>query len=235
MVQGGFIVSVFDLVFPRRCVSCGIFGRYFCAACRFKVHRIPSNESICPVCERPAIDGATHPRCRTRYTLDGLTSFFRYEGIVRVAVRTLKYRFVSDLGEEFISLVSDECIQSVLLRAGEHAVLVPVPLHRTRLLERGFNQAEILAVALSGRLHLPIRTDMLCRTKKTAPQVGMKKREARIKNMTAVFAVRSGIDLKNAHVVLFDDVCTTGATLRSAAGALKRSGAVSVWAVTMAR
>lgn len=235
MVQGGFIVSVLDLVFPRRCVGCGTFGGYFCTSCRRNIHRILLNESICPVCERPAIDGATHPRCRTRYALDGLTSFFRYDGVVRAAVRTLKYRFVSDLGEEFVSLVSDDCIREVITRAGESAILVPVPLHRTRLLERGFNQAQTLASPLSGRLHLPIRTDMLRRTKKTAPQVGMKKREARIKNMEAVFSVGSDVGMKNACVVLFDDVFTTGATMRSAAGMLKRSGAASVWAVTMAR
>lgn len=235
MVQGGFIVSVLDLVFPRRCVGCGIVGRYFCAACRKGIQCISQNESICPVCGRPAIDGATHPKCRTRYTPDGLISFFRYDGVVRRAVRTLKYRFVSDLGAEFVSLIPEDSIHGVVGSAGEHAVLVPVPLHRARFLDRGFNQSQILGHVLSGRLHLPIRIDMLRRTKKTAPQVEMQKREARLKNMEAVFSVSSGIDLKNTHVVLFDDVCTTGATLRSASGVLKRGGALSVWAVTMAR
>ncbi len=230
MVQGGFIVSVLDVLFPKRCLGCGKIGNYFCAGCRREIHHIPHNEAICPVCERAAIDGATHPKCRTRYSPDGLTSFFRYDGVIRTAVKALKYRFVSDIADEFVSFIPSLSFDTIVSRQ-VMGFLVPIPLHSSRHLERGFNQAEVLGKLISGRLYIPMRTDMLRRTKRTVPQVAMKKREARLKNMEAVFSV----GIKNAQVVLFDDVFTTGATMRSAAHTLKRHGAAFVWAITMAR
>jgi len=189
------------------------------------------HEAICPVCERPAIDGATHPKCRTRYSPDGLTGFFRYKGVMRTAVKTLKYRLVSDLAPELVSLIPDAACDS--LRRVSSAVIVPIPLHASRLRSRGFNQAQLLGALLSARLHIPIRTDMLRRTKPTAPQAGLVKRQERLANTRDAFAVvkKNGI----THVFLIDDVFTTGATLRSAASVLKRAGVHTVWGIVIAR
>lgn len=226
---------LFDILFPKRCLGCGRISRYFCNQCRKGIKSIQSNEAICPVCEKPAIDGSTHPRCRTRYSLDGLTSFFRYDGVIRKGVKALKYRFVSDVGAEFVSLVPASLLDDVSRHVGSDSILVPIPLHPVRFRERGFNQAEVLGGFVSGRLHIPMRAGMLCRVKKTLPQVEMKKREDRLRNMMAVFAIDRTVSLQEARVVLFDDVFTTGATMRSAANVLKRHGATYVWAVTMAR
>jgi len=197
------------------------------------------NEAICPVCECPAIGGATHPGCRTRYTLDGLTSFFRYDGIVRKAVKALKYRFVSDLAREFISLVPLDLFSNhkTIQQYNNSYILVPIPLHSSRFRERGFNQAEVLGRLLSERLHIPSRTDILCRKKKTIPQVEMKTRELRLTNMNNVFQINQKAmkQYNNLTIILIDDVFTTGATMRSAANILKRNGVKFVWAVTMAR
>jgi len=188
------------------------------------------------VCEKPAIDGATHPRCRTRYSLDGLTSFFHYDGIIRKGVKALKYRHIFDVANEFVSLISRaSLIQVPQPRSGQGMILVPIPLHVSRFKERGFNQAEVLGRLVSGRLQIPMRTDTLCRIKKTFPQVEMKKREDRLRNMEAVFAITRTVSLQGAGAIVFDDVFTTGATMRSAANVLKRHGATYVWAVTMAR
>ncbi len=234
-------MSVLDILFPKRCLGCGTIGEYFCASCRQNIHRIALNESICPVCEHPAIDGATHPRCRTRYSPDGLTSFFRYEGVIRKGVKALKYRFVSDLGAAFVSLIPVSSLNTAVGHIGNDGVLVPIPLHLSRFRERGFNQAEVLGGFISGRLsaqaglHMRMRTDMLRRTKKTTAQVDMERREDRLKNMEAVFSVDPKVPVRGVTVLLFDDVFTTGATMRSAANTLKRHGATCVWAVTMAR
>ncbi len=106
-------------------------------------------------------------------------------------------------------------------------VLVPVPLHSTRLRDRGFNQAEVLV----RQLHIPMRTDILTRTRSTSPQAEIKEKKKRLENMKNSFASRQ----IRGNIVLFDDVCTTGATLRNAAEALKRAGANHVWAMTIAR
>jgi len=231
-------MNVLDFVFPKRCIGCGRIGRYFCGQCRQEMRPIPSHESICPVCEGAAIDGATHPKCRTRYGLDGLTSFFHYDGIIRKAVKTLKYRLISDLATEFISLVPLSPSAWILRHArNDNMVLVPIPLHQARLMERGFNQAEVLGTVFAERLHIPIKTDILRRTRKTTPQVEMKKRKERLENMKNVFNIASDAHTHDRFdaAILFDDVFTTGATMRSAANVLKRNGFKQVWAVTTAR
>lgn len=214
-----------DILFPKRCLGCGRIGKYFCDQCRKTIRVIAANEAICPVCERPAIDGATHPRCRTKYIIDGLTVFFRYDGIIRKAVKALKYRLIFDLASEFVSLIHS-------LDFPKSSLFVPIPLHSSRFRERGFNQAEVLGRLVAEKLHVPVRTDILKRIKRTTPQVEMKKRDGRLKNMEKVFSVSSPV---SPNILLFDDVFTTGATMRSAANVLKRSGAKIVWGITMAR
>ena len=223
-------MTVLDFLFPKRCVGCGNIGKYVCDQCRKRIHCIAPNEAVCPVCERLAVDGATHPRCRGRYALDGLISFFRYDGVVRKAIKALKYRYVSDLALEFVSLVPRESLGNL------HGTLfVPIPLHPARLRSRGFNQAEVLGVKLAERLHTPASADILKRVKKTIPQVEMRDRKSRLGNMDKVFAANEEAVKEWDTIILFDDVFTTGATMRAAGNALKRAGAKRVWAVTMAR
>ncbi len=232
---------VLDFIFPKRCVNCGRIGRYFCTKCISHIKYI--DRQICPVCSHPAIDGATHPRCQTRYSLDGLTSIFRYDGIIRKAVKSIKYRFVSDLAKEFISLIPSSYFQLITYNTStpfsvnsQLTTLIPIPLHASRLHFRGFNQAEVLGRIFSRRLHITIQADILKRIRKTIPQVEMKDREKRLKNMDGVFTVNNLTmkQLSNVTILLFDDVYTTGATLRCAANVLKRAGAKKVWGITLA-
>jgi len=190
------------------------------------------------VCEKPAIDGLTHPRCRTKYTPDGLTSFFRYDGIVKKAIKTVKYRFAYDIVEEFIQCIPNafyEFIRNSYF-INRKSCLVPIPLHPSRYNFRGFNQAEIIAAALSKRLNIPVDTKLLIRIKKTIPQVEMKDRDKRLSNMKDVFSLRTSyIVHRTSCIFLVDDVFTTGATLRSAASVLKHAGAKIVWGITLAQ
>lgn len=232
-------MHILDVVFPKRCVGCGKIGKYFCARCALMIRIIRVNEAICPICEKPAVDGVTHPRCRTRYSMNGLTSFFRYEGAVREAVKAIKYRYVSDMAAEFISLIPESSLFSLAKLVNTKPLsplLIPIPLHPTRLRFRGFNQAEELGKLLATRLTTPMRTDILRRTKETVPQVEMKDRRKRLKNMEDVFSSHnSQFIIRDSSILLFDDVFTTGATMRSAANVLKRAGVAFVWGVTMAR
>ena len=171
----------------------------------------------------------THPRCKTKYSLDGLTSIFRYDGIIKQAVKTLKYRRVTNLAQEFISLIPLENFP-------KSSLFLPIPLHPSRYRDRGFNQAEVLGRHLAERLHVPMRIDILKRVIKTTPQVEMKDRKERLDNMKGVFALHhDACLLSHETFILFDDVFTTGATMRAAGETLKRAGAKSVWAITMAR
>lgn len=189
---------------------------------------------MCPMCEKPAVDGKTHPKCQTRYTLDGLTSFFHYNGIIRQAIKTVKYRLVSDLAQEFINLIPDSSLQLITHNL-QPTTLIPIPLHPARERFRGFNQAEVVGRILAKRLGVPMRTDVLKRVRKTVPQVEMKDRKKRLKNMENVFAVSPNILISQyLNIFLFDDVFTTGATLQSAANVLKRAGVKKIWGVVLA-
>jgi ComF family protein len=222
-------MNLLDFIFPKRCVGCGKIGKYFCAVCRAGIRPILSNEQICPMCGRLAFEGVTHPYCRTRYCLDGLTSFFHYDGTARKAIKSIKYRFVFDLTAEFISLLPESSLP-------KPSLVIPIPLHPARYRTRGFNQAEKLGQMLACRLNVAMKTDILRRITETPPQVEMKHKKKRLENMKNVFSVHnSSFTIPNSRVLLFDDVFTTGATMRSAASALKHVGTKCVWAVSMAR
>ena len=232
-------MNFLDVLFPRRCLGCGKLGAYFCPKCTASIRMVAVNESICPICEKPAIDGATHPRCRSRYTIDGLTSFFHYEKAVRKAIRTMKYQYVSDLANELVGLVPADSLvflTKLLSARRQNSFLIPLPLHPSRLRWRGFNQTQVLGRYLSQRLGISMRPDTLKRIRSTTPQVEVKNRQRRLKNMEGVFCVNaSAKDTLRLSGLVFDDVFTTGATLRSAASVLKRAGVPFVWGVTMAR
>jgi ComF family protein len=194
------------------------------------------SETICPICEKSAIAGATHPRCQTRYAIDRLTSFFHYDGIIRKAIKAIKYRYAFDLAKEFIDIIPLRVFNKRTIQHINNPRFVPIPLHSSRQRDRGFNQAELLGSLLAERLGIPIHTDMLERVLKTVPQVEVKDREKRLKNMKGVFGFKqSTVNIHQSTILLFDDVFTTGATLRSATSVLKRKGARFVWGVTMAR
>jgi ComF family protein len=231
-------MHLLDFLFPKRCLACGKIGKYFCNRCVGKIRFIEQRETICPVCERSAIHGATHPSCKTQYTIDGLTSFFHYDGVIQKAVKALKYRFISDLANEFVSLIP----QSSFFLLPKSSTFVPIPLHSARLRHRGFNQAELLGRAIANKLQIPMRTEVLKRTRSTTAQVEMKDRDKRLTNMKNAFSLHSPLRLRSGQafsiphsMVLFDDVFTTGATMRAAANILKRAGVEFVWGITMAR
>lgn len=124
-------------------------------------------------------------------------------------------------------------------RAGRVALanadaIVPVPLHRFRLMQRRFNQSALLARALSQRCEVPMEAHILLRVRRTPSQGGLSA-AGRRRNVQGAFTVTDSEKLKGKRLVLVDDVMTTGATLESCARTLKRAGAVRVDAVCLAR
>lgn len=235
-----------DLLFPRRCLSCGRLGEYICDHCVSMIQFIDTN--ICPVCEKPAVDGRTHPRCQTKYSLDGLTSIFSYQGVIREAIKKIKYKpFVFDISKTLTSLALEKVNQknplfSSLTRVfKQKPILVSVPLYRSREYWRGFNQAEVLGRIIAEELNLTFLKDLLLRRKATKPQVKLKG-EKRKDNVRGAFKINSQFArlpakqaIRNSKIILVDDVWTTGATMRTCGNILKRSGIKFVWGLTLAR
>ncbi len=112
--------------------------------------------------------------------------------------------------------------------------IMPIPLHTKRLQDRGYNQSELLASQLSKQLQIPIDTQTLQRIRHTQPQVHLSASD-RHANVANAFAVADNHDLKGKHILLIDDVLTTGATLTAAASVLQAAGASAVSGYCLAR
>jgi ComF family protein len=153
---------------------------------------------------------------------------FVYTGPLVKAIQNLKYRKKTALARPLSSLL----IRSAPLPPVD--LVVPIPLHPSRLRKREFNQAALLAKPLSKHLGRPFLIDTLRRLLPTAQQVGLT-REERARNVRGAFAVRNPDRIKGAKILLVDDVLTTGATFNAAARALKKGGAKEVIACALAR
>jgi len=230
-------VGILDLIFPKHCVSCKKFGEYICADCFAAISFNPYE--ICLVCNRGSIDGLTHSFCKTRYSIDGAFTSISYKGIVKKLVYQFKYKpFVSNLCNILVDLMYEGLIQKEVfiacLQESNQTCLVPVPLYKSKLKRRGYNQAQLLALGLSKKLNIPT-TDLLIRVKNTPSQVGLEKKK-RVENISGAFSVAPGILISQyLNIFVVDDVLTTGSTLLEAANVLKRNGVKKVWGIALAR
>lgn len=169
-----------------------------------------------------------------------MTSVFRYKGVIKKAINKLKYCFVLDLAKTILELFLSYCGEDkafVKFVSQENVCLTPIPLHPRRKNWRGFNQAEVLGRLISQNLGIKFVPDLLIRIRNTKPQTKLKK-EGREKNIRGAFKFNDSLEsLKTQYprVLLFDDVWTTGATLKEGAKILKRKKFQKVWALTLAR
>src|SRR4030067_3535956 len=216
-----------DLIFPKRCVVCGRFGEYLCDKDKQKIQ--PA-KVFCPVCLRAAIGGTTHPRCRGKLSLDGLICMVDYRSPVKEIIAELKYRFVTDLAR----ILEQEIRKPHFLDKYDFAgfTMVPIPLSSGRKNWRGFNQAELLARVVARRWKLPFDPEVPQKIRETKPHAKVR-RDERLKQVKRTFGLVSET-VKGKKYIIFDDVWTTGATLKAAATALKRKGAATVWGMTLA-
>ena len=221
--------KIVDFFFPRRCVGCGKMGDLLCASCCQKLPRLLP--PFCQKCGKPESSGVLCPACWGQQTdIDGIRSVFRFEGTVRRAIHDLKYRNLKSIAACLATLMANYLRDNPV----HGDLLVPVPLHRRRLRERGYNQSSLLAEKLGKLTALPVLDGSLCRLKDSLPQARTTTVEERRRNVEKAFACQNG-KLQGKAFILIDDVCTSGATLESCAAAYKAAGAVSVWGLTLAR
>jgi ComF family protein len=136
------------------------------------------------------------------------------------------------LGAPLAKLFIEYCKKFSLTLPAE-ALLIPIPLYKSRRRTRGFNQADIIAKYIGEHLTLPVANNILHKTKKTQSQVDLSQDERR-QNIVGSFTVVNTDPIKNKTVILVDDIKTTGATLETAACVLDAAGAKKIWAITIA-
>lgn len=226
-------MGLLDFLFPKRCVGCRRLGSYICSTC-FTSIRL-AEAQICVYCNRPAIDGITHPSCLRRYGLSGTFAPFAYSGVIKRLFAAYKFQpHVSDLAETITQLLHESILENEIWYGvlAKTAFLIPIPLSAKKLRARGYNQSSLLAQLLAKKLGIPSYS-LLSRIKETATQVGLS-REARIANLKDAFTLRQKTPIAGKTIVLLDDILTSGATFAEAAKVLRRNGAGEVYGLAIA-
>ncbi|MDA8130316.1 MAG: ComF family protein [Elusimicrobia bacterium] len=227
-----------NALLPRTCAHCGedlhyLAGEPLCAPCAGGLE--PLRAPYCAFCGLPLPDGGASCRdCRGARggPLSAARSAFVFNPQLRSLVHALKYRGRSDLAA-WLGAEMAAALPRFPELAG-HGFAVAVPLHPSRERERGFNQAGLLAAALAARANLFHLEGAAARNRDTGSQTALSKRE-RLANVEGAFSVARPELVKGRSILLVDDVATTLATLRELASGLRRAGAVSVAAFTLAR
>ena len=229
-----FLVQCF---YPRRCVVCD--GAFFLSE-RFRIHPDcrkklePVDQPFCFGCGKPLSDPAAEycSDCkRRRRSFKRNVAAFVYNEAARESVVRFKYHgrqaYAKTYAEEIWALRKEEILSF------KADALIPVPIHRDRLLKRGYNQAELLAHELSKLSGIPLRGDILFRIKKTRAQKALGPK-ARIRNLADAFTVKKSAKTEKLKtVILIDDIYTTGSTLEACSRALLSAGIRKVYGVTL--
>lgn len=197
--------AILNFLFPQKCVGCR-----------------KGNEVLCDECvER--IDHADLP------AQDDIFAASNYsDSVLRKTIWLLKYKKVKIAAPPLAGLLRQRVWDKIKT---EDALVVPIPLSKKRLRQRGFNQSELIARHLSDK----VKTDILYKKVHTDSQVSIKDKEKRLTNLAGSFEVKNPEIIMGRNIILIDDVCTTGATIKEAKKVLKDAGARRVVAVVVAR
>lgn len=195
-----------------------------CAACFNDLphHAGPS----CPVCAVPLPSGEVCGRClRHPPAFSRTVAAFRYEFPLDSLIKALKF----DERLILANFLADALASRVQVRPD---AILALPLHPSRLRERGFNQSQLLATRISQNLQLPLLTHSAFRVRDTPPQSSLPW-QARKRNVRKAFALAHHLDVRDKHIAIVDDVMTTGASINALADLLKQAGAkeISAWVV----
>jgi len=210
------------------CLACGCeLGdtNSLCASCSSQLQRVPNP---CQNCGQPnPLGGLVCPACLLNPPRwQKIIAPLQYRGLVRDYLIQLKFSEALYLAKS----LGQECIDPFRQSLPKPEVLLPVPLHRTRLFERGYNQAYEIATVLSGALGIPIDRHALIRTRPTPSQSGLSASQ-RESNIRKAFTYAPKHEYR--HVALIDDIVTTGSTVTEITRALHRGGVeyVEIWAL----
>ena len=223
---------VLDIFFPSICPGCGknvTGGQVVCFSC---FENIPINKSLfCGSC------GARLPENKKICHLDfpyilGVATTYKNE-TARNLIRELKFGFIKNASSPLAELLIAYA-ESIGI-AEDDWIVVPIPLGKKRLRQRGFNQATAIAEIFAGHYSLAVEKEGFVRHKETKPQTEMKNFESRVENAGGCFSVTAPEKFAGRNIILIDDVSTSGATFFEAATSLKKSGAKKIVALAAAK
>jgi ComF family protein len=228
----GVVADIFDdlisLLFPRICNACGDRlmknEKLICTSCFVNIHRtgyhlIPEN----------IVEKTFWGRCELERV--AVFSIYNKDSGIRKLIHNMKYRGIKEIGSELGRIYGNDLVESDFLDGIE--LIVPVPLHPSKERIRGFNQSAEIAEGLSASTGIPAANDILTRSSFSHTQT-KRKREDRWSNVEGIFGVTDYERIEGKHLLLVDDVITTGATIESCATELLKGKNVKVSVVALA-
>jgi len=232
-------------VYPARCLICQQLAQESHDICNSCYQRLPWNKNSCRQCALPlayapsvtneegCVSKVLCGRCQKKTPFfDSTYSLFRYGGDIVQMIQRLKFQqnlvYSRLLGE----MLADGISERLNMTGSSPDCLLPVPLHKKRLRQRGFNQSIELARTLSKKLDIPLNIDGVIRVRATASQSGLDAKQ-RKKNIRGAFKLRKNSNAK--HVAIIDDVVTTTSTVNEIARLLKGNGVERVDVYSIAR
>ncbi len=223
--------GILNSIYPSTCPLCKNHSDSYshspiCKSCWEGIERYSGPS--CRICATPLVSeyATVCKECiKDEPPFSLVVNYGIYSGALAEAIHQMKFYGVRRLAGPLGKLL-------LMLEIPEYDAIVPVPLSRKGLRERGFNQTLLVSRVLSKGLKIPLHIDMLFKRKDTPPQIGLNAKE-RMKNIKGAFESRGRIN--NLRLLLFDDVMTTGATARECSKTLIKAGAKEVLVITLAR
>ncbi|MEM6516359.1 MAG: ComF family protein [Bacteroidota bacterium] len=221
------IKNLINLFFPQVCYGCNALmsdnEKSLCTECR---HNLPTTNFDNDT------ENAVHKMLYGRVKLENATALLHFskKGIVQQLMHNLKYRGHEDIGHFLGEWMGEELRE---LKAYENIdVVVPVPLHKSKLRKRGYNQVDKFGKAIAKALNTEYDSSILLKTRKTKTQV-FKNRLKRGSEIDSRFSIKNPERIRGKHILLVDDIITTGATIEACANALNMAGNISLSIVLM--
>ncbi len=214
--------NLLNFVYPPQCVVCESLHEspdfFICPRCVRAIDR--TELPFCINCRIPMDFGESGClKCGSVQAISQVYAIGRFDDRIRPLVHALKYEGVIPVAEFFGRLLAHTITSSA-----EHFkadIIIPIPLHPSRQRKRGFNQSTLIAQSLGRNLDVEVAESIIRRVRRTKDQTGLK-RKARIENMRGAFRLNSSVDIRGKHIILVDDVTTSGATSLEAAREIKQ-------------
>ncbi|TAH66034.1 MAG: ComF family protein [Anaerolineaceae bacterium] len=227
------------MLYPVRCPVCGDVvtpkDMKICSPCEKKLQVIV--EPRCKRCSKP-IDEEQREFCsdceRKDYHFDFGYSLWIYDPVMRKSISEFKYHYKKEFARYYIEKIVQNYGNAIVKLAPD--ALVPVPIHKSKYRERGYNQAEILAYGIGKELNIPVLPNLLIRNKKTLPQKQLSDKE-RLKNLQEAFIFNEtavcNYPRRLKRLLLVDDIYTTGSTIEACTNVLMRHGMEHIYFITL--
>lgn len=207
MIKAIQLNTIINIVFPQVCGVCGrIEPKGLCNKCKIKLERLAENEILHENLEQ--------------MNFKELIYIFKYEGLIRKLIIDYKFHEKSYIYETFVNFILKD--EKIFKKLKTYDTIIPVPISKQRMKERGYNQSLLLARKISYVLHIALETKCLVKIKNVTEQSKLNKEE-RQQNIQSVYELKNGEILNNKQILLIDDIYTTGSTVNECSRILQQA------------